>query len=75
VAWLLSSGMSDNWKTGDLLHNKLSTGRLTSWNEKLREGNSLWSRPVLSFPELPLLFMNVNIVIEDSDLLVLLLLW
>jgi hypothetical protein len=35
VTWLFSNGGSHQWKVGDLVNNELSSGRITSWDQKL----------------------------------------
>jgi hypothetical protein len=59
---------------GDLINDVLSTSRVTGRDKELGEDNLLGSSPAFGLPESPILSIGVEEVIEDSFLLVELLL-
>jgi len=66
VRWLVSLFTSHNWKISNLLDDVLSSGGISSWDQKLRENNFFWWLPVGSLPHGPLHGCLINIVIEDG---------
>ena len=66
MAWLLSDGRSHEREVGNLVDNELSSSGVTSWDQKLREDDSLWLNPCLDFPDFPALGLLVDLEIVNG---------
>ena len=75
VSWLISLLGSHDWELGDLLDDILGSGGISSWDEELRESDSLGRVPHLSGPDGPLESGLTNVVVVNSLVVNLNLLW
>jgi len=66
VRWLVSLLRSHHRELGNLGNDVLGSGRVSSWDKKLGECNSLGRQPRLSRPHSPLKAGLVDIVVIDS---------